>query len=116
MLTLLRLSFLAAMAAVFALGLIQPAETPDLLAHQDKIGHFLAYLGLGLLGMIAWPRHRGFVLVLLLGHGAAMEFAQSLTEHRMGDPWDWLADASGVLLAWISLTLLSRARRGHHAG
>ena len=33
----------------------------------------------------------------LMVYGAAMEVAQSFTAHRVGDPWDWLADAVGLL-------------------
>ena len=34
----------------------------------------------------------------LLLYGAAMELAQSQTGHRFGDPWDWVADAVGLLV------------------
>ncbi len=27
-----------------------------------------------------------------------MELAQSQTSHRFGDPWDWVADAVGLLV------------------
>ena len=51
-------------------------------------------------GWYGVPRHV-FVLASialgLLAYGAAMEVAQSFTAHRVGDPWDWLADAVGLL-------------------
>lgn len=104
--TTLRVVFLIALVAAFAAGLTTPSEVPDLLDHQDKVGHFFAFLALGLLGFTAWPNHRLAIMVVLLAHGASMEYAQSMTDHRRGDPWDWLADAMGagtaaLLVAWI---------------
>ena len=37
-----------------------------------------------------------------------MEVAQSFTTHRVGDPWDWLADAVGLL---VLLPFALRRRR-----
>jgi len=104
--TTLRVVFMIALVAAFAAGLSTPSEVPDLLEHQDKFGHFLAFLALGLLGFTAWPNHRLAIMVLLLAHGALMEYAQSMTTHRRGDPWDWLADAMGagtaaLIVKWI---------------
>lgn len=113
--TWLRLIFIATMGASFALGLAETAATPALFPHQDKLGHFLVYLSLGLLGFIAWPNHRVILYILLLTHGFAMEFAQSLTDHRQADIWDWLADAAGASLAWLGFVLVAHRRNSNQA-
>lgn len=98
---LLRFAFVTAMLLSFAIALAPAPELPSGIDHADKIAHFLAYLGLGLLGLFAWPRHALAVFLVLLSHGALVEVAQSLTGHRYGDVWDWLADASGALAALL---------------
>lgn len=98
---LLRLAFVTAMLLSFAVALAPAPELPSGIDHADKIAHFLAYLGLGLIGLFAWPRHALAVCVVLLAHGALVEVAQSLTGYRYGDVQDWLADAAGVLVALL---------------
>lgn len=94
----LRILFLTALGLSFWVALSTPVQTG--IEHGDKWLHFAAYFGLGLLGLLAWPRHTLAVCVVLLSHGALVEIAQSMTSHRMGDLWDWLADSLGVLAAW----------------
>lgn len=111
--TSLRAVFLIALVGAFVAALAAPSEVPDLMDHQDKVGHFVAFLALGLLGLTAWPNHRFAIMVLLLAHGASMEVAQSMTDHRRGDPWDWLADAMGAGAAALLVACIDRRRHGH---
>lgn len=108
---LLRVGFGAALLASFMLALAPSPDLPGDFEHTDKLGHVLAYTALGVLGLLAYPRHTLAVCALLLTHGAAVEFAQSLTEHRHGDILDWLADAAGVWLALIGRRALDTLRR-----
>ncbi len=97
--TAFRVGFVAALVLSFVVALSTPVHTG--IVHGDKWLHLIAYLGLGLLGFLAWPKHSLTVCMVLLAHGALVEVAQSMTTHRMGDIWDWLADAAGVLLALL---------------
>jgi VanZ family protein len=98
------------------LSLIHPPridlEVPD----GDKIGHFLAYALLSAWAVLIFATRRShwqaaLSLVLL---GIAMELAQgALTDDRMMDPMDALADAVGVLFGQLlslgaAQTLLQR--------
>ncbi|WP_323001866.1 VanZ family protein [Denitromonas sp.] len=105
--SVLRLFFWAALAAVLVLSLAPVPAGHMVFSWQDKLEHALAFLALGVLGGLAWPGRTGRLAAGLLAYGALIELAQSMTTHRMGDPWDWLADAAGVGLAMA----LWRARR-----
>ncbi|HRQ57852.1 MAG TPA: VanZ family protein [Azoarcus taiwanensis] len=109
--TVLRLAFAAALLSSFALALLPSPDLPAEVEHADKIAHFIAYFGLAALGLFVWPRHAFRVCVLLLAHGALVELAQSLTDYRQGDIWDWLADAAGVAAALVVHQLLRHWKR-----
>ena len=96
--TIFRLVFLAVLVAVFWLALMPAPEIAKLVSWQDKIEHAVLFAGLALLAAAGWPRHPGRIAIGLLLYGAAMEVAQSQTGYRFGDPWDWLADAVGLLV------------------
>ncbi len=102
---LLRLLFVIVLLAVFWLALLPAPEVPRLVAWQDKIEHAVLFAALALLALAAWPQQAPRIAGGLLLYGAAMEVAQALTAHRVGDPLDWLADATGLLV------LLPFARR-----
>lgn len=95
---LLRLAFVVALLGVFWLALMPAPDTARLFSWQDKVEHAILFAGLALLALAAWPRHPWLIALGLLAYGGAMEIAQSMTEHRHGDPWDWLADAVGLLV------------------
>lgn len=95
---LLRLSFAIALIAVFWLALLPTPDVVRLFAWQDKIEHAVLFALLALLALAAWPQRPLAIALGLLLYGAAMEFAQSMTAHRFGDPWDWVADAVGLLV------------------
>lgn len=87
---------------IAALVVVSLAPAPDLpqLAGSDKLHHFLAY---GLLAAAAvqlfarWPALLGAGLGLVL-LGIGLEHAQgALTETRMADRWDALANTLGVI-------------------
>ncbi|MDO9597676.1 MAG: VanZ family protein [Azoarcus sp.] len=94
--TLFRTLFVAALIAVFWLALQPAPDIVKLVSWQDKIEHAILFAVLMALGALAWPRHLLTVAAGLLAYGAAMEVAQSFTGYRVGDVWDWVADALGV--------------------
>lgn len=107
---MLRAAFLVALLLAFAVALLPAPATPELVVGQDKIGHFAAFVALGLLGFSAWPSRPGAVFVALLAYGYAIEVAQSLTAHRIGDAWDWLADAVGAGTAFVVHRIWQKAK------
>lgn len=100
-----RAAFIIALMAVFVLALLPPPPLPDMLNAQDKAGHFMAFVGLGLLGLTAWPHHAKALVIALLIHGALIEVAQMLSALRQAELLDWLADAAGVATATVLWTL-----------
>lgn len=115
----LRLVFVVILIVVMWLA-VQPApDLVQLFSWQDKVEHALLFAALAALGAAAWPRQPATLVAGLLLYGAAMEVAQSFTTFRVGDPWDWLADAVGTL-AMLPLLLACRrqalATRAAEAG
>ena len=70
---------------------------------SDKVLHVLAYAGL--MGWFAQLFRHRFARVLLgvgfVALGAGIEFAQGMVPYRQFEYVDMLANASGVLLAWL---------------
>ena len=106
-----RAAFWLAALAVLVLMLL-PAEHVQRLPLNfwDKAQHALAFGGLTLLGLLAWPQRpdRWRLLVGLVIYGGAIEVAQHLTGWRHGDWADWVADAVGVAL--VAVLALARRR------
>ena len=106
-----RAAFWLAALAVLVLMLL-PAEHVQRLPLNfwDKAQHALAFGGLTLLGLLAWPQRpdRWRLLVGLVIYGGGIEWAQHLTGWRHGDWVDWAADSAGVAL----VAALVMARRG----
>ena len=69
----------------------------------DKVGHYLAYLSLALLGSgITSPDRLRRTLLRCFLLGAALEIAQALfTEHRLAEWGDLAANVAGILTAWF---------------
>ena len=91
-----RLAFVAAVIAVLVLSLLPASELPKFTRGWDKIQHVLAYVGLGLLGLAAWPERAMLVFAALLAFGAGIEVLQGLSGWRSAEWGDLLADAIGL--------------------
>lgn len=92
--------WLAAVLTVIVVCLIPP---PPLALPQgsDKVEHFLAYFLLGSSAVQLFQRGRAllWIAVGLVLMGVGIEFAQgALTETRMADPADALANTVGVVV------------------
>ncbi|RRN59498.1 VanZ family protein [Pseudoxanthomonas sp. SGNA-20] len=87
--------------AVVCVASLTPPPPMELPRHGDKVEHLLAYAALAAAavqvfrpGRALWAAGIGLVLM-----GVALEFAQgALTQTRMADPADALANTAGVLL------------------
>jgi VanZ family protein len=112
----LRIGFIAALAALLLLSLLPPSSLPPVQTGWDKADHALAWLALGLLGMLAWPQRKGAVLVGLVAYGGAVELLQGMTGWRQPEWADLLADVLGLVAAVLvfgAMTALARrTRRG----
>lgn len=96
----------------FNLALLAPAQSMPSTWFEgwDKVQHLLAFAVLTVLGLLAYPARRLAVPAGLILYGALVEIAQHLSGVRHGDPWDWLADAAGVLLGILLLQCFQRFR------
>lgn len=90
-----------AIAIVVVVSLVPAPVLPDLPPGSDKGEHFLAYLALaaGAVQLFArWPALLGAGLGLVL-MGIGLEYAQgALTDTRLMDRWDALANTLGVIV------------------
>ncbi|WP_374487223.1 VanZ family protein [Zoogloea sp.] len=101
--TLSRASFSVALIAIFIMAMIPLPEVFNAFSWQDKLEHCAAFLVLMLLGWSGWPDHTRRIATGLLMYGVLIELSQHFfTLNRVGDPWDVMADASGLLIgSWL---------------
>lgn len=96
------------MAVIFWLSHQPSLPVPALFPHQDKVFHFLEYLGLGFLLANCGPRvatrRRRFWLAFALAsvYGISDELHQSFVPGRDSAALDWLADTAG---GWVGAYL-----------
>ncbi len=105
------LLFALALAGVLVLALLPVSDQGG----SDKLNHVCAFLVLGLLAQCSWPARRLRVFAGLLLLGGVIEIAQ----HFVGrdTAWaDWLADAGGLLFAFLLWYALPARWRAPAAG
>lgn len=105
-----KLFFWLAIVAVILLSLLPINVPQQLVSWEDKIHHSIAYGSLYFLAICAYSYRFsiwsiGAILVLF---GLLMEIAQSMTAYRYGDPLDFLANTSGILLVGIAYSMRRR--------
>lgn len=106
-------AWLVAGLLLLLLGLLSalvPPGTPMPFTANDKLLHFVGFLGFMVwFGGVFQPRMAPLVALGLFGYGLLMEYLQSLTITRQAEGLDLVADISGVLLGWLlSIAGLSR--------
>jgi len=115
-----RIAFWLLLAAVAVLS-ISPARylPPQAFSLWDKAQHALAFLGLGLLGLLAYPARPLRLALALLAFGGAIELVQAATGWRHGEWADLLADAvglgAGLVLGLFTRRCAARSRAGRTA-
>lgn len=69
---------------------------------NDKIVHFIVFLGFAVLMDIALANKNYWLWVglPLIAYGALIEVLQSFTPYRSFSFWDWVADSLGVFALW----------------
>lgn len=99
--------FVGSCAAILWLSLA-PAEALPHVSLWDKFEHAIAYLGLAILGGIAFPNQLWRVAGGLFAFGVGVEISQTLMAlGRQGDPADALANTLGIALGLL-ITLAIR--------
>lgn len=109
-LSLRRTTFWAFLLAVVVLSLLPGDRLPAVFAWWDKAQHALGFALLTGLGLAAYAHTRWRLPVGLLLLGAAIEIAQGASGWRTGDWQDLLADAIGILGAWLLWRMFSMRR------
>lgn len=105
-----KLFFWLAIVAVTLLSLLPINAPQELVSGQDKIHHSIVYGALYFLAICAYGFRFsiwgiGAILVLF---GLLMEIAQSMIAYRYGDPFDLLANTSGILLVGVAYSMRRR--------
>jgi VanZ family protein len=100
-----------ALAAFIVGSSLSPQPLVPVETLSDKVGHYLAYLSLGLLGSgIATANRLWLTMLRCFLLGAALELAQALlTEDRHAEWGDLAANTAGILTAWL---IAGRGRAG----
>lgn len=80
----------------------------------EKAQHFLAFLFLALLGCWAYPGRLLHLFIGLLVFGAGIELGQTSVSWRSGDVFDFAADALGILVIVVLLTIFHQ--QTNHSG
>ena len=107
-----QVAFWLACATVAVLSLLPTAYlSAGVFNWWDKAQHALAFAGLTLLGLWAYPGRSGRVIAGLLAFGAGIEIAQAATGWRIGELPDLLADAVGLVVGWLVWTRLAATKR-----
>jgi VanZ family protein len=102
-------------AVLFLLSSLPDVPGASWLPFGDKVGHLSLYAVLGV--ALAWGRGRSrravpHLLLLALGalYGVTDEVHQGYVPGRMPDPWDWVADVTGLVIGYgIAVRMLARA-------
>lgn len=100
--------WLAAVAGVIVLSLVNLSGLPPVPEGGDKVEHFLAYalLSASAVQLFATRPACVIVAVLLIVLGVGLEVAQgALTATRMADPRDALANTLGVIAGLVTVFL-----------
>jgi VanZ family protein len=97
---------------VVGYGLFAPPGKGPPILPWDKAEHFIAFFGLMVLALPAFPKSRLWIVAgVLIAAGGAVEYIQKTPLiHRDADLWDWVADSVGIL-AVAGVVIAARIRR-----
>ncbi len=100
--------FFLALIVVVTLTVIPGAAIQTEMSLNDKLLHFIAYFGLGILGGTGWADRRHVLVIAMPIFGLALEIIQGgFVEGRSFDWYDGLANAIGAF-AGVAASLLCR--------
>jgi hypothetical protein len=94
---------------------VAPAIARPSIANYVHFEHLVAYAAVGLLFVLAYPRHMLFVCCMVFGSAVLLEALQTLTPDRHGAMHDAMekiaGGAAGITLGRLSLGLWLRRRQ-----
>jgi VanZ family protein len=106
------------LCAVFIYGCLtpNPPSGPAGVPQFDKFEHAFAFFVMGAWFGALFRYAQLRVLIVLSLFGAVMEVVQWSIGYRDGDPWDWVADAAGIVigLSFLWLTGVDWVARVEH--
>lgn len=99
--------FWLVLIAVSILLLVELPPSEPGWPYFDKVVHATMFFTLGVLGYIAYNKHKLTLCIGLACYGVATEYLQSAyTETRFGSIYDWLADLIGILLSLVLVSII----------
>jgi VanZ family protein len=105
---------LTTIAAWTVLAFITFATVAPIQDRPDIIEHLAAFVVLGVLFCIAYPRQIAFVCLVVVGSAVLLEYAQLLTPDRHGrveDGLEKIAGAAAGIVLGRAIIYFSRANR-----
>ncbi len=99
-------------ALIIIVATLAPIESrPHLAVASPDIEHFGAFVLLSCALATAYPRHRGWVLLLTTGLAIGLEAGQLLEATRHGRPHDAVVKIVGGIVGIVLASVLTRIRR-----
>jgi VanZ family protein len=110
---LLRLGWIILLVVIFWQACSStPHEASNLI--NDKVGHLLVFIVLGVLAHLAWETHdhRKWLVGFLVFYGLLIECVQYFVPGRFFSMLDWLMDILGLIIAVLLIKLHARTASG----
>tara|TARA_B110000503_G_scaffold111491_1_gene166980 strand:- start:55 stop:411 length:357 start_codon:yes stop_codon:yes gene_type:complete len=96
--------------SIVCLSLLKIPETQVKITNIDKVYHSIAYFTLTISWLIAYYKKSQIKYIIVI-FGIIIELLQStLTDYRTGEYLDVIANSSGVLLALLIFSLISKKK------
>lgn len=76
----------------------------------DKAQHVIAFFSLSIIGVLAYQKFTGRVIISLFLYGGLIETLQWFTGWRSSEFVDWLADGIGIMASYILINGLIHKR------
>lgn len=105
---LCRAGFAVSILAIIVLSLLPGDDLPDF-DLSDKIGHFIAYAEISLLGILGYRARTGTVLAAVAALGGVLEIGQMYVPSRSTDIADFAVNCLGILTGYAAARLTGMA-------
>ena len=95
--------YLCGFSILLLIAILSLTPMPDVPVGNDKLGHFIAYMVVSSWFSLIAKRTSSlwWVMLGLIAYGLLIEFLQGLTDYRMEDLADALANSLGVVTGLI---------------
>ncbi|MPY74867.1 MAG: VanZ family protein [Alphaproteobacteria bacterium] len=103
-----RAGFAISILAIVVLSLLPGDDLPDV-DLSDKIGHFIAYAEIALLGILGYRARTGTILAAVAALGGVLEIGQIYVPGRSADIVDFAVNGLGILAGYAAARLAGMA-------